>query len=455
MKIRSQNINLPLCEPRKWDEICAMDAVLVHLLSCGSMASLWSAFRRRGSLCSLGIVTLLAVLSDAWTLFGRERRRRSRAPDGGAGPTVRTSKLLLSERFGRTLYTSIPSVSAPSNETEIHHRVDSFFREGADALSSVAAHPKKPSSSSSLERAAEQVNALFDLCSESRRDELAYVSSDVALDALEGFVSRVLKDVEHCDDSSSCWTDCQAEALEKLMDRVNDVGESPSLRTVENLWMIQQYKWERILQTNEASSPTAAQEHVDRTVRLLQSWMDWAEQPLTLLEGHPPPTLFLLKALQTASRYRVEMSEGLWKLYVRTVQLNAKNRQRVCREVHTYLLDILSYSGTEWETRQCHVLRNAVTAVPGAVDIDDDDDDDQLSLSEWFRALKSSCRQGRVTEAAWLARIMMNKHRLNTTDTSTVHLLFLESLLTLQRARFVALHGTSADGLGQGRRRRR
>ena len=374
------------------------------------MRSQWSALI--GTLRSLrmALIAVLASLlileerSYAWSIFGREGRR---------GVAESTSSKLFSNRFGRTReLPSLPPTVVPLNGTNDVQAIDSVFREGADALSSLAEQP-----SSSLQRATEQMNALFDLCIVQKHDGLPYVSSDVVINALEGLISRALKDIEH--DDSSRATDCQPEALEKLLDRINELDQSPSLLTIESLWMIQQESWARVLQAKQVSF-TEVYEHIGRTVRLLQKWMDWADQAHTQLAGHPPPTLLLLDTLQTASCHGVKMSEELWNLYQTTMRLSPTNRQGVCQEVHAHLLHILSYSGGEWETRQCQVLRNIVTAV---------DLKARPSLSEWVRALKASCAHGRVADAAWLTRTIASKHSLNSTDTQQIHLLFLESLL--------------------------
>lgn len=316
-----------------------------------------------------------------------------------------------------------------SSNATYGHSITAAFREGVESLSFVEDEASRHLSSP-LERATEQVHALFDLCIAS---DSAYVSNDVALNALEGLVSRTLKDLEHDNDSSSRWpTDIHLELLETLTQRVDEVNETPSLRTVESLWMIHQYSWDRKLHLAQQVAVTkAASEHVRRTVQLLHSWLRWSEQPDTLLSGHAPPTLFLLKAMQTATQHRVNMSEPLWSLYSDIFQQNSNNETiRTCRELHTYLLEILAYSGSKWDTRQCQVLQNMLVASR----LDDFFEDYQPSVSELLRALEESSNQGRVPDAAWLSRTILNTVELNSTLLENVRLRFLNSLLNCKES---------------------
>jgi len=354
-----------------------------------------------------------------WSLIRSPRRRMKDRLDG--------TDLLASKRFDGTDFPSLRYLVAPSNLTD-GRSIASTFQHGVDALSSAQETTRQQPS---LERATEQVNALFDLCVDSFDDNFAYVSSDVALNALEGLIGHILRDLEH--DDISFWAGLHWDTLENLTQRVNEVKQSPSIRTVESLWMIQQYRWERTIQQSpqQRVSSEAASKHVDRTVRLLQSWTIWSELNHTLLAGHSPPTLFLLKALKTASRHKVEMSVELWDLYSRTVKRSSNNGQRICREVHSHVFEILSYSGTYWHGRQCQVLQNVVAA---SLAQDGLDSDYHPSASELLEALKFSCTEGMVSDAAWLARTILNRPNLNLTIADTTRKLFLESVLNSRDA---------------------
>jgi len=394
------------------------------------MGASWSLFRSRGSLCSLAIA-LVASLPALLLLFDESNAWSVLNPRGGRRRRVvgRDATKLLSSKC-RSGFPELSSIVVASSNTTYDHSITSAFREGVEALSFVEEGARSRFLSSPLERATEQVHALFDLCIESSADNLAYVSNDVALNALEGLVSRTLKDLENDNDSSAgCWpTNIQLELLETLTQRVDEVNESPSLRTVESLWMIYQYSWDRKLrQAQHVSQSKAATEHVRRTVQLLHSWLRWSEQPHTVLSGHSPPMLFLLKAMQTATQHRVNMSEPLWSLYSEIFQQNTKNETiRTCREVHTHLLEMLVYSGKQWDTRQCQVLQNMVVAARsgGLLQVH------PPSVSDLMRALEASCSEGRVPDAAWLSRtILKNTVELNSTISENVRLHFLDSLL--------------------------
>lgn len=334
----------------------------------------------------------------------------------------RTHKNAASERIAAacrsTQSSSRFSMLSPFNETAtttlLKFDLESTLRRGADELSFV----ERPKPSSSFARAVEQVQALFDLAS-SREDEVS-VSSDVVLTALDGLVSRALRNIQTATgDDVVVDLDRQLKAVEGLLGRVFELNASPSLRTIESFWMMHQYRWQ--LETNYDHK--RASQHVEKIVNLLQNWTKWAAESGTMLSGHPPPTIFLLKVLQTASQHRVQMSTGLWDLYSSTLVQASNSRQQ--RDVHRHVLDLLSISGEGWKIHQCHVLQKLLR-----VSEDISDNSTNITTDDLSRALRASSKAGRTTDAAWLARMLIREQPYpNLSTLQTIHLLFLESLL--------------------------
>jgi hypothetical protein len=251
------------------------------------------------------------------------------------------------------------------------------------------------------------VHALFDLCTKS--DNFAPpVSSDVVLTALNGLMQRVVRYAE-----ASPLSDRQLRELESLVGRVDELGLSPALQTVECLWLLQQHHWQ---------AEGTVTRHVERTVSLLQSWWNWAHQDNTLLWGHPPPTPFLCGILRTVALNQTQMSTDIWNLYT-TMASPSVPRQQLCRKVYSYVLEILAYSDQEWSSRQCQVLQ-AMTAVGSQ-------DPEMLPVeSELARAMKASASAGLVADAAWLSRRLVRQ----TDSTMATQPFFLEALLNCPEA---------------------
>jgi hypothetical protein len=332
----------------------------------------------------------------------------------------RSSKITASDRFAATRRSSqsssLFSIVLPSNETEtftLKVALESSLRRGVKELSSV----ERRTASSSFERAVEQVHALFDLAS--LKEDAVSISSNVVLTALDGLVSRALQNIQTATDEA-LDLERQLKALEGLLGRVNNLDASPSLQTVESLWMMQQYHWQLEIEFDHDQ----ASDHVERTVTLLQNWTIWASESSTMLSGHPPPILFLLKVLHISLQYRVPMSSGLWDLYSSSLVHASNSRQR--REVQGHVLDLVSFSSQEWKIRQCQVLQNMLRVTCE----DYGEITSNTTTNELLRALRASAQAGRAPDAAWLARrLLLQQPDLDQSTLATIHRHFLESLL--------------------------
>ena len=96
------------------------------------------------------------------------------------------------------------------------------------------------------------------------------------------------------------------------------------------------------------------------------------------------------------------------------------------------MLDILSYSGSNWDARQCSVLQDVMIATQRTTTTTHDCDHDcwQPSVSQWMRALEVASLRGRVPDTAWLSRMILNRPDQNTTSMGhVVREYFVEALL--------------------------
>jgi hypothetical protein len=304
--------------------------------------------------------------------------------------------------------------------------VEELLESGPEQLSTCR-HVESPSLKS-LNRAIEQVRALFDLARPHAGAEA--ISPGLALSVLEGLVRRALPTITSSADASSIdECDQSLQAMEELLGRVDELHAHPSIQTVESVWMIQQYQWQRTSGTScDPSNKSRQAKQLDRTIALLRNWTIWSCFSGMALSGRPPPPLFLLKVLQTASQAGLVMTDQLWDLVERLI-LNETPRQ-LCRDVHSQLLDVLSYSGSRWDHYQCRVLQRMLR-----YSIDDErDHSSRASIAKLLiRAMRASSQAGRVPDTAWLARQLLC---LNCTfaegdptfNEEAIRMLFLKSL---------------------------
>jgi hypothetical protein len=324
-------------------------------------------------------------------------------------------------------YTSaLFSVSSSANDTLSFASVEELLESGPEQLSTCR-HVESPSLKS-LNRAIEQVRALFDLARPHAGAEA--ISPGLALSVLEGLVRRALPTITSSADASSIdECDQSLQAMEELLGRVDELHAHPSIQTVESVWMIQQYQWQRTSGTScDPSNKSRQAKQLDRTIALLRNWTIWSCFSGMALSGRPPPPLFLLKVLQTASQAGLVMTDQLWDLVERLI-LNETPRQ-LCRDVHSQLLDVLSYSGSRWDHYQCRVLQRMLR-----YSIDDErDHSSRASIAKLLiRAMRASSQAGRVPDTAWLARQLLC---LNCTfaegdptfNEEAIRMLFLKSL---------------------------
>jgi hypothetical protein len=122
------------------------------------------------------------------------------------------------------------------------------------------------------------------------------------------------------------------------------------------------------------------------------------------------------------------MTDQLWDLVERLI-LNETPRQ-LCRDVHSQLLDVLSYSGSRWDYYQCRVMQRMLRYARD----DDWDDSSRSSIAKLLiRAMRASSQAGRVPDTAWLARQLLclnctYAHVDPTFNEEAIRMVFLESL---------------------------
>jgi hypothetical protein len=264
----------------------------------------------------------------------------------------------------------------------------------------------KPVSEHSLLRAIEQVNAILRLYEESRLDISrnanyssigkrlldATISPEVVLAALE---SVVLNARFELDDES-------LKRVEGLIWRLQRAGLVPSLAVMETLWMMLQYQ--------EAKDSSKAGEIVERAATVLALWYSWA-QPSSDKKLPPPPGVYLLKVLDSAAQQNITMSPHIWDVYT-----EAHSAHVLPQQVFHLAFSILSYSGSEWQIRTCHILRSMMSS----------SSEYQASVAQLMFALEVSSTTGRATDAAWLIRLLEHDGQA---DPCLLRQYFIKSLL--------------------------
>lgn len=288
----------------------------------------------------------------------------------------------------------------------------------------------------SWHRAVDQINSLFDLASEKNMDSPT-VSLDLVLTALESFVHRIrtsLHEGSIADPFAESTNGGLLASIEGLLFRVNEFHTSPTLSTVESVWWILQQEWRqpnRKLSKNHPPEPR-------RTIILLGNWTAWSQQVGTPLFGRPPPIKLVMQLFHDTTT----MSTDLWKFYRFLIHSSAPTSRSdeasrydqkntlpdfTFIELGRIVLQILSNSGSEWESYQCQVIQSIVRSSYKT----DCNATYVMSLlsNEIWRAFYESAKAGCVADTAWLGRFIESATpEISESTSSEIHLVLLESL---------------------------
>jgi hypothetical protein len=235
----------------------------------------------------------------------------------------------------------------------------------------------------SEQRAIQQVSAIMDIYNSTRGD--ATISDQIVSKILEGLIQRVYQNREYADGKI-------LEQLEGLCWRLDEFNISPTLSSLETLWMMQQ-RYSR--QPHDYESPG---KRIGRSVHLLMNWYSLSQRKDPNVSK--PPYDYIFSTFSLARETNVTMSFRMWDLYELLYKNDAAS---LPREFYTIVKDIVSVSpGSWWKIRECSVLQDLERRHRAT-----NNSTFRPSISELESALLVASRYGRAQEANWLFRMLV------------------------------------------------
>ena len=225
-------------------------------------------------------------------------------------------------------------------------------------------------------KALAQVASIMELCSEGKYDGVA---GSVVSHSLESVIRKIY--VEGNADKRVL------DQLESLLWRCTDYDVVPSFLSLQTFWLLHQ----RLSFADRSDG--ALEDHVERSVRLLQGWSNLSLTNDLL----PPPKQYFIDTFVFVRQQSAEMTPGLWSLYEIHRRCNSP------RQLFEAVLDVLD-SSEEWKIHQCTILKDMTRLGNARLD-----SDLVPTVEKLESALEVASRIGDAQQAGWLYQMLATR----------------------------------------------